>query len=88
VADRDLALQPAQVLLGEDLRDEAHVAQDGQPATVGDGDAGRFLPSVLKREQPEIRDAGNVTLRGANAEDAAHLDGHLVGLPQLVDQDP
>jgi hypothetical protein len=50
---------------------------------VGDGDSGRLLPAMLEREQAEVRDAGYVTLWGANAENAAHLDGHLVGLPQV-----
>jgi hypothetical protein len=37
-------------LLVEDLRDETHVAQDGQPPVVGDCDAGRLLAAVLQRE--------------------------------------
>ena len=50
VADRDVAVQAAQLLLVEDLRDEAHVAQHGQPAVVGDGDPGRLLAAVLERD--------------------------------------
>src|SRR5207249_3192554 len=90
VADCDLALEAAQVLLVEDLGDEAHVAQHGEAAAVGDGDARGLLSPVLKGEQPEVRDAGDVTVRGANAEDSAHLGGYtfLPGLLQLVDRDP
>ena len=72
VADRDLAVQAAQLLLGEDLRDEAQVAEDGQPAVVGDGDAGGFLAAVLEREEAEVADARDVTVGGADAEDPAH----------------
>ncbi len=75
MADRDLSLEPAQVLLVEDLGDEAHVPQDGESPAIGHRDAGRLLPAVLKREEPEERDACDVAVRGANAEDAAHLFG-------------
>ena len=72
VADCDLALEAAQVLLVEDLGDEAHVAQDGEPAGVRDGDARGLLPAVLEREQPEEGDARHVALRGADAEHSTH----------------
>ena len=72
MADRDLALEAAQLLLVEDLRDEAHVAQHGEPPEIGDGDARRLLPAVLEREQAEEGDARDVTLGGANAEYPAH----------------
>ena len=90
VADRDLALEAAQVLLVEDLGDEAHVAQDGQAAAVGDGDARGLLPAVLEGEQAEVRDARDVALGGANAEDTAHLGvvaclPHRRPLPQVLD---
>ena len=55
VADRDLARKACELLLVEDLRDEAHVAQHGQPACVGDGDAGRLLAAVLEREERRSR---------------------------------
>ncbi len=80
VPDRDIALEPAQRLLREDLRDEAHVPEDGQAALVGDRDPRRFLAAVLKREEPEVRDACDIAIRRADAEHAAHLDGsHLLG---------
>src|SRR5207302_1653877 len=72
VPDRRLAVEAAQFLLVEDLRDKAHVAEHGQPAVVGDRDPGRFLAAVLEREQAEVRDARDVPLRGADAEHAAH----------------
>ena len=73
VPDRDLARQCVQLLLVEDLRDEAHVAHDGEPAAVGDGDPGRLLAAVLEREQAEVREPRHVSLLRANAEDATHL---------------
>ena len=73
MADRDLAGERLQLLLVEDLRDEAHVAQHGQPAAVGDGDSGRLLAAMLKREEAEVREPSHVALDRADAEDAAHL---------------
>jgi hypothetical protein len=72
VADRDLAAQPAQLLLAEDLGDETHVAQDGDPPPVGNGDSGGLLAPVLEREEAEVGEAGDVPLRPVDAEDAAH----------------
>ena len=72
MADRDLAVQAAQLLLGEDLCDEAQVAEDGQPAVVGDGDARGLLAAVLEREEAEIADTRDIAVGGADAEDAAH----------------
>ena len=67
-----VAVQAAQLLLVEDLRDEAHVAQHRQAAVVGDGDPGGLLAAVLEREEPEVGDARDVALGRADAEDAAH----------------
>jgi hypothetical protein len=60
VADRDLAVEAAELLLGEDLRDEPEIPQDRQPAAVRDGDAGGLLAAVLEREEAEVRDARDV----------------------------
>src|SRR5439155_14848790 len=73
VPDRDVAVQAPELLLGEDLRDEAHVAQDGEVAAIGDGDSGRLLASVLERKEAEVGDASDIATRRANAEDATHL---------------
>ena len=87
MADGDLALETAQVLLVEDLGDEAHVPEHGEAPAVGHGDARRLLPAVLEGEEPEVRDARDVAVRRANAEDTTHLVGQLPGLPQLLDGD-
>ena len=64
VAERHLARQRAQLLLVEDLADEAEVAQGHDVAVLGGGDARRLLPAVLKRVQREVREAGDVVLGG------------------------
>jgi hypothetical protein len=72
VADRDLAAEPAELLLAEDLRDEAHVAKSGDAARVGDRDPGRLLAAVLQGEEPEVREARDVAVGCVDAEDPAH----------------
>ena len=50
MADRELAGERAQVVLAEDLADEAELAaRDDVPAAVGRGDASRLLAAVLER---------------------------------------
>ena len=70
--DRRLALEPLELLLGEDLRHESHVPEDGQPRPVGDGDPGRLLTAVLEGEEAEVGEPRDVALRPVDAEDAAH----------------
>ena len=72
VPDRDLARQRLELLLVEDLGDEAHVANDGEPAAVGDRDPRGLLAAVLEREQAEVGEARDVPLIRADAEDATH----------------
>ena len=72
MADRDVALQAAELLLVEDLGDEPEVAQRRQPALLGDGDPGRLLAAVLEREETEVRQPRDVVAGRADAEDAAH----------------
>src|SRR3954462_904723 len=72
VADRELTVQPAELLLVEHLRDEPHVAKRRQPAVVGNGDARGFLAAVLQREQTEVREARDVALGRPHPEQAAH----------------
>src|SRR5262249_49139816 len=72
VADRELAVEPAELLLVEDLRDETEVAERRQPPPVRDRDPGGLLPAVLEREQAEVREPGHVPSRRPDPEDAAH----------------
>ena len=71
MADRQLALKRPQLLLVEDLGDEADVAHGHDPAVLADGDARRLLAAVLKRVQGEVREPGDVVLRRIDTEDAA-----------------
>src|SRR5262249_6394754 len=72
MADRDLPLQAVELLLVEDLRDEAEIAQRGEAAVLGDGDPRGLLASVLQREEAEVREARDIALGRVHAEDAAH----------------
>jgi hypothetical protein len=72
VADRDLAAQTVELLLVEDLRDEAEVAQRRQASLLRDGDPGGLLAAVLQRKEAEVREPRDVTVCGVNPENAAH----------------
>jgi hypothetical protein len=72
VADRQLAAEAREVLLVEHLRDEAEIAQGGQPALFRYGDPGRLLAAVLERVQAEVREPRDITAWSADPEDAAH----------------
>ena len=71
VADRHVALQRAQLLLVEDLVDEALVAHRHDVAALRRGDAGRLLPAVLERVEREVREARDLATGRDYAEDAA-----------------
>ncbi len=87
VTDRDLARQRLQLLLVEDLSDEAHVAEHGQSPTFGDGDPCRLLAAVLEREEREVGEPRHVAVVGANSEDAAHLVLTLPGGAEVGERD-
>ena len=72
VADGRLAGERLQLLLVEDARDEAHLAQDRQVPALGDGDPCRLLPAVLECEQAEVREPRDVPLGRADPEHPAH----------------
>src|SRR5439155_25041097 len=85
MADRDLSRQRVQLLLVEDLRDEAHVAYDREPPLVRDCDARRLLPTVLEGEEPEVGETRDVPVLGPDSEDPAHLVVTLPGGAELCD---
>ena len=72
VTDGGLPAKSAELLLGEDLRDEPHVPQNGEAAVVGDGDSRRLLAAVLEREEAEVRQARDVAVATVDADDPAH----------------
>ena len=63
VADRHVALQRLQLLLVEDLGDQAGVAQGGDVAALAGGDPGRLLAAVLQRVEAEVGEPGDVVAR-------------------------
>ena len=73
VADRHVALQRPQLLLVEDLGDEAAVAQGGDVAALAGGDPGRLLAAVLQRVEAEVGEAGDVVPGCVYAEDPAFV---------------
>ena len=81
VADRHVALQRLQLLLVEDLGDEARVAHGGDVAALAGGDPGRLLAAVLERVEAEVGETGDVVPGCVYAEDAA-----LVARPIAVSE--
>ena len=73
VADRHVALQRPQLLLVEDLGDEAELAQRGDVAALAGGDARRLLPAVLERVEAEVGEAGDVAAGGEYAKNPAFV---------------
>src|SRR6478752_5902237 len=71
VADRDVAAERAERGLVEDLRHEAHVLVDEDLLAVTGRDAGRLLPAVLQRIEPEVRQLRDVLSGSPDAEDPA-----------------
>ena len=72
VADRELAAERGDVVLVEDLADEAEVAAgDDRAADVGRGDARGLLPAVLERVQREKGQPGHLVIGRVDPEDAA-----------------
>jgi hypothetical protein len=64
-------LQRTQLLLVEDLVDEALVAHRHDVAVLGGRDARRLLAAVLERVEREIGEAGYLATGRDDAEDAA-----------------
>ena len=73
VADRHVALQRPQLLLVEDLGDEARVAQRGDVPALAGGDPGRLLAAVLQRVEAEVGEPGDVVAGRVYAEDPAFV---------------
>ena len=72
MADGDVAAQRAQLLLVEDLVDEAELTQRHDvPAYVGGGDAGRFLTAVLEGVEREVGQSRDVVAGSVDPEHAA-----------------
>ena len=83
VADRHVALERLQLLLVEDLGDQARVAHRRDVAALAGGDPGRLLAAVLQRVEAEVGEAGDVVAGCVYAEDAT-----LVVRSIAVDSEP
>ena len=84
VADGHAALERAQLLLVEDLVDEALVAHRHDVAVLGGRDAGGLLAAVLERVEREVGEPGDLLLRREYAEDAALVTGSFAGVEEGV----
>ncbi len=60
VADGDVAGEPGENGVGEDLGDEAHALHVGDVVAVGGGDAGGLLPAMLEGVEAPVGEAGGV----------------------------
>ena len=85
VADRQLAAERAQVVLLEDLADEAQRALgDDVAVAVGGRDAGRLLAAVLERVEREVRQPGDVVAGRVYPEDPAFVARAVTVVEGLV----
>ena len=73
MADAQLALQGGQRPLVEDLGDQAELAVDDDPVSLGDGHAGRLLPAMLEGEEAEEGEPSDVLPGRPDAEEAARF---------------
>ena len=71
VADRHVAVERAELLLVEDLRDEPGVAERRDVPALARGDPGRLLAAVLERVEGEVGELRDLGAGRVHAEDAA-----------------
>ena len=71
VADRHVAVERAQLLLVEDLRDEPGLAQGRDVAALAARDPGRLLAAVLERVEREVGETGDIVAGRVDAEHPA-----------------
>ena len=64
-------LERPQLLLVEDLRDQAELAHGGDVTALAGRDPGRLLAAVLERVEAEVGEAGDLTAGRVHAEDPA-----------------
>jgi len=81
VPDGHLAAQRPQLLLVEDLVDEAELAQGHDVASdVRGGDSRGLLPAMLQRVQREVGKPGDVMAGGIDPEHAALVTRPLTAI--------
>ena len=69
MADAEPPAQGGEGGLVEDLGDQPHVLEHGDPFPRGDRDAGGFLAAVLESEEPVVGQLGDVLGWGEDPED-------------------
>ena len=84
MADREVPGERGEVALVEDLRDQAHVLVDEDPAAVADRDAGRLLAAVLEGVEAEVGELGDLLAGRPDPEDAAGVLRALLAGEQIV----
>ena len=77
VADRHVAIEGAELLLVEDLRDEPGVAKGRDVPALAGRDAGRLLAAVLECVEGEVGELRDLGARRVHAEDAALVAGAI-----------
>ena len=76
MADAQMTLQVAQIVLVEYLGDQAYALLNVRGLAVTGGDAGRLLAAVLlQRVYGEVGQAGNVRSRGAYPKERRRTRG-------------
>ena len=91
VPDGDVARQRGELLLVEDLGDQAHVLVDDDRGALGDRDARRLLAAVLEGEQTVVGEVGCLHSGGMDADDPAGFLRAVRMLPhgpRVPDQGP
>jgi hypothetical protein len=83
VADGDVPLERAQVVLVEHLRDEAHLFVQCGAVAVGDGDAGALLSPMLQGEQPKEGHSGHGHVSRKDPKDATGFGRAIQGFRMI-----
>ncbi len=79
VTDGMLSAEAPEDLLVEHLADQTEVLDDGDLASIADGDPGALLPAVLQGVEAEVGEAGHVVARCMDPEDATRI-AEVVGV--------
>src|SRR5439155_25840082 len=79
MADGDVPAQRGQVVVVEDVGDEAHVLLDYDPLAVADGHPRRLLAAVLKGVEAVEGEMRDRCARRVDAEDPARLPQLAIG---------
>ena len=68
MSNSDVTLEVGQLVLGERLGNQSHGGMDADFLTVGGGNAGAFLSTVLECVKAEESNSGNIYSGSINAE--------------------